>query len=261
MNNDFVDAKWMWDRATELDIPLMAGSSLPLSWRRPWLEYDKGVQLDEVLALSYGSIEAYGYHALETLQCMAERRAGGETGVTSVQCLEGDDVWRARDRGEWSQDLAAAVLSVSEHTRGDDPEECGKPAVFLLRYADGLRAAVLRLEGYVQEFAYAARRGDGTLDAVEFYLQNEGPFAHFGYLCRNIERFFNSGVAPYPPARTLLTTGAIDAAMISRHEGHRVVDTPYLDIGYESYDELPLRPMGERPAGACLDPQAPDLPA
>jgi hypothetical protein len=258
---DFVDAKWMWDRATELDIPLMAGSSLPLSWRRPWLEYDKGVQLDEVLALSYGSIEAYGYHALETLQCMAERRAGGETGVTSVQCLEGDDVWRARDRGEWSQDLAAAVLSVSEHTRGDDPEECGKPAVFLLRYADGLRAAVLHLEGYVQEFAYAARRGDGTLDAVEFYLQNEGPFAHFGYLCRNIERFFNSGVAPYPPARTLLTTGAIDAAMISRHEGHRVVDTPYLDIGYESYDELPLRPMGERPAGACLDPQAPDLPA
>ena len=255
------DAAWMWARKQELDIPLMAGSSLPLSWRQPWLEYDKGgVELDEVLSLSYGSLEAYGYHALETLQCMVERRAGGETGVVSVQCLEGDEVWRARDRGEWSADLAAKVLEVSEHTNGDDPEACEKPAVFLVRYADGLKAAVLHLEGYVQEFAYAARRRDGTVEGCEFFLQNEGPFAHFGYLCRNIEDFFKSGVPPYPVQRTLLTTGVIDAAMNSRFEDHRVVDTPWLDIRYESYDALPRRPRGERPAGACLDPQAPDLP-
>ena len=89
----WADAAWMWARKEELGIPLMAGSSLPLCWRRPWLEYDKGgVELEEVMSLSYGSVEAYGYHALETLQCMAERRAGGETGVVSVQCLEGDDV-------------------------------------------------------------------------------------------------------------------------------------------------------------------------
>ncbi len=98
---DWHDAAWMWARKQELGIPLMAGSSLPLSWRQPWLEYDRGtVELDEVLALSYGSVEAYGYHALETLQCMVERRRGGETGVLSVQCLEGDEVWRARDRGD-----------------------------------------------------------------------------------------------------------------------------------------------------------------
>ena len=58
-----------------------------------------------------------------------------------------------------------------------------------------------------------------------------------------------------------LTTGVIDAAMISRNEDHRVVDTPYLNIIYESYDRMPLRPRGERPVGACLDPAAPDLPA
>ena len=125
----------------------------------------------------------------------------------------------------------------------------------------GLRASVLHLQGYVQEFAYAARRRDGTVEGCEFYLQNDGPFSHFGYLTRNIEQFFITGVPPYPCERTLLTTGVIDAAMISRHEDHRVVETPQLNIRYESYAEMPLRPRGERPSGPCLDPATPDLPA
>ncbi|MEE2658242.1 MAG: hypothetical protein VX733_07040 [Candidatus Latescibacterota bacterium] len=257
---EFGDARKMWARAEELGIPLMAGSSLPLSWRNPWLEYDKGgVELSEALALSYGGVEAYGYHALETMQCMVERRAGHETGVISVQCLQGNEVWRARDQGEWPGDLAQAALISSEHRNGDDPEECENPSVFLVRYADGLRGTVLHLDGYVQEFAYAARRADGTLDATEFFIQNEGPFAHFSYLCRNVERFFQTGVAPYPPERTLLTTGIINAVMNSRHECGAVVETPWLDVIYESYDEMPHRPRGARPTGACLDPQASDI--
>ena len=98
------------------------------------------------------------------------------------------------------------------------------------------------------------------MQATEFYLQNEGPFAHFGYLCRNIQQFFKTGQAPYPPERTLLTTGVIDAAMISRHEGHRRVETPYLDI---DLSVLTTRcrsdHRGTRPSGACIDPQSPDI--
>ena len=63
----------------------MAGSSLPLCWRNPYLEYDNGTNVEEALSIGYGGIEAYGYHALETLQCMIERRKGGETGVVAVQ--------------------------------------------------------------------------------------------------------------------------------------------------------------------------------
>ena len=283
---DFADARWMWDRAAEMKIPLMAGSSLPVCWRRPWIDYEKGVELKEALSIGYGGIEAYGYHALETLQCMVERRGAGETGVVSVQCLEGDEVWRSRDRGEWSGELAeAAVDAIQNKPEGPMEDLCVEPAVFLVKRADGLRTSTLMLNGYVQDFAYAGklaapaksagpRLGNGgregatganavdelpIVHGVEFYLQNEGPFAHFSYLCRNVQRFFQTGTAPYSPARTLLTTGVTDAMMISRYEGHRVVDTPYLDISYESYDEAPFRPGKERPQGASVDPAAADI--
>src|ERR1051326_731236 len=34
------DAKWMYERARQLGIPFMAGSSLPFGWRSPWLELE-----------------------------------------------------------------------------------------------------------------------------------------------------------------------------------------------------------------------------
>ena len=136
------------------------------------------------------------------------------------------------------------------------------PAVFLVEHADGLRTATVMLSGYVNQFAYAGQVRGGPcagVHGIEFHLQEGGPFSHFSYLCRNIQKFFRTGVAPSPTERTLLTTGIIDAAMISRHEDHRLVETPYLDIAYESYRELPARPGGSRPSGACIDPKAPDI--
>ena len=35
------DGLWMWNRAKELDIPLFAGSSLVVCYRRPFLEHPK----------------------------------------------------------------------------------------------------------------------------------------------------------------------------------------------------------------------------
>jgi len=256
---DFRDAQWMWDRAAELGIPLMAGSSLPLSWRSPWLEHQKETPIEEALAVGYGGIEAYGYHTIETLQCMVERRKGGETGVVSVQCLEGDEVWKARDKGLWAADLAdAACAAIADKPEGKMEDHTTEPALFLIEHVDGLKSAILMLNGYVHDWSYAARI-DGQIQATEFYLQNEGPFSHFGYLSRNVQQFFQTGKAPYPPERTLLVTGVIDAAMNSRFEDHRLIETPYLNIPYQSYDKMPIRPKGTRPIGVCLDPDAPDI--
>ena len=62
---DFADARWVWDRAAQLGIPLMAGSCLPLAWRSPWLEHELETPIDAAVAVGYGGIEAYGYHTLE----------------------------------------------------------------------------------------------------------------------------------------------------------------------------------------------------
>jgi hypothetical protein len=190
---------------------------------------------------------------------MIERRQGGETGVVSVQCLEGDDAWRARDKGLWSQELAeAACAPIENKPDGAMEAHAKKPAVFLMEHKDGLRTAALMLNGYVGDWAYAGRV-DGQVHGTEFFLQPDGPGASFGYLSRNIQQFFQTGKAPYPPERTLLTTGITDAMMISRYEGHRVVETPHLDIAYTSYDEMPIRPSASRPTGASIDRNAPDV--
>jgi hypothetical protein len=49
----------------------------------------------------------------------------------------------------------------------------------------------------------------------------------FSYLGLNIERMFLTNEPQYPVERTLLVTGALDALMRSRHDGHeRCVRTP-----------------------------------
>src|SRR5262249_46325930 len=95
------DAKWMYDQSKELGFPMMAGSSVPVSWRRPDLRPELGVVWESALSLGYGHFESYGFHTLEGLQVMAERRKGGETGVKAVQCLEGKDAWAAAKEGRW----------------------------------------------------------------------------------------------------------------------------------------------------------------
>src|SRR3954451_10103523 len=82
-------AKHMWRTIRELKIPWMAGSSLPYARFEPIVELPRGKKLDHVVAVGYGGMESYGFHALETGQFVVEQRAGGETGVRSVQCLQG----------------------------------------------------------------------------------------------------------------------------------------------------------------------------
>src|SRR5258708_34792583 len=98
----------------------MAGSSLPVTWRRPELELKLGTPVEEGLVAGYGPIEVYGFHALEALQAMIERRVGGETGVKAVTCLTGNDVWKAGDSGLWSWDLLEAALGRSETVNPGD---------------------------------------------------------------------------------------------------------------------------------------------
>ena len=201
------DAIWMYERANALNVPFMAGSSLPLGWRKPFLEHPLDTALDAAVGIGYGGVESYGFHALETLQCMIERREGGESGVVAIQCLEGDSVWAAGEAGKWSLELAEAACAQIEN-RPDSTfiEGCPNPTAFLLEHSDGFQSTVLMLNGYVSDFAYSAKVGS-TIEATEVYLQNGPPHCHFSYLSLNIEEMFVTGEPQYPVERTLLVTG------------------------------------------------------
>ena len=74
----------------------MAGSSIPLTIRNPAVEPALETPITEAVALGFGAPDAYGFHTLEGLQCMVERRQGGETGIASVQFFEGNALNLAR---------------------------------------------------------------------------------------------------------------------------------------------------------------------
>ena len=243
------DARWMYDRAKAMKVPFMAGSSLPLAWRNPWIEYELETPVEEAISVASGPLESYGFHDLETLQCMVERRRGGETGIAAVQCLEGEDVWKAGDEGLWSRSLAeTACASIENKEEGAMEVHCENPVAFLIEYADGFRAASLMLNGYIRGWGYAGRV-DGQVQGMEVHTPRD-PSGHFSYLGLNIQEMFLTGKPQYPVERTLLITGALDALMESRYQGHLRMETPHLNVAYRSYEKMPMRPTNPRPLKA-----------
>ena len=231
------DARWMYDRAADLDIPFMAGSSLPVTGRTPELDHETGAPIDEALVLGHfhaypNGLDSYGFHGLEALQCMVERRRGGETGIAAVRCIEGRAVWDAAERGLWPRNLAAEAESrIADVEPGRMEDNCVRPALFELEYADGLRAFTLMLDRHIKGFAYAARVNNQTVSTGFHTIGSHGgePFTAQGLA---VQEMFLTGHPQYPVERTLLTTGAHAALMDSRHLGGIRIETPWLTVGY-----------------------------
>jgi len=231
-------ARQMYNWSRELKFPLMAGSSIPLTVRTPPLEIPQDAEFEHVLAVGYGDIDAYGFHTLETLQCMAERRAGGETGVAAVQLLEGEAVWRWRDsrEGRWSIPLLESALATTPKTKPGPPEQnARRPVLFLLEYRDGLQAAAYLLNGHTSGFLFAGKlKGRPEPVATHCgFLEGGRPLVHFDGLVHCIEEMFMTGKALYPVERTLLTSGMLSFLFESRYQKKRI-ETPELNISYRA---------------------------
>src|SRR5437588_3649032 len=115
LSYSFEKAKWMVDASKRLRFPMLAGSSLPVTWRLPDIELPLGCEIEDALMVGEGGSDPMDYHALEAMQCMIERRKGGETGVKAVQMIEGDAVWNDR---RWSKELLTSALSRSDSPQG-----------------------------------------------------------------------------------------------------------------------------------------------
>lgn len=235
------DAKQMYDTARELQIPFMAGSSVPLMWRQPSETIPMESEITEAFALGDGGLEVHGFHALEGMQCLMERRRGGETGVKSVQAVKGDGIWQAEKAGLWSKSLFNAVLEVAPtpyNGRVARPKEMDKDTVFyLIEYRDGTKATIAMNTKLSHEFACAASiRGREKPFAVTFLAQEGPPYGHFETLLKAVQQMMQTLIPAYPVERTLLTTGILDAALHSLADKSTRLETPHLAISYEPVD-------------------------
>lgn len=231
----WADALHMYRTAKEMQFPFMAGSSLPVTWREPDLVLPLECEIESAISIGYGGLESYGFHALETLQCMIERRRGGEAGLKSVQTVSGKNIWKAQQDGRWSRELFDAALeTLPNNGKGDRTALLEKSAkFFLLEHRDGLRSSVAMANGLAREFGFAVKlRGQKKPLATWFRLQDAKPYGHFAFLVKAFDKMVHTGQPPYPIERTLLTTGALDAAMHSHAADGKRIETPEMKIAY-----------------------------
>lgn len=253
LSYNWANAKHMYDTAREMKFPMLAGSSVPVSWRVPEISLDRGCKLREAIGIGYGGLEAYGFHALEGLQTFVERRGSGETGVVRVETVTGEAIWETARAGRWSKELFEAALDVApRYKQGDVDKLLAKSAAWMLiEYKDGLRAAIAMAVGATDKFAFATKlEGAAKPLATHLALQEGFPTLHFANLLRAIDELVHTGKSPYPVERTLLTTGVLHAAMQSAAQA-KAIETPHLNIAYEPTD-WPYTP-GKPPASVRPD--------
>lgn len=248
-------AKEMYDTSRSMGFPFMAGSSLPVTWRTPSVEMPQGARVHEALCVCYGGVDSYDFHGLETIQCMVERRPGGENGVKWVQAYRGENFWKAYQERVWPHELMEAALCRS-HTLTparpgfndvfptfEDMKRLTKdPVAYHYEHHDGLKCTMLLMDGLVRDFNFAAKiEGRAEPFSTQMYLpmpDGRTTLANFfSPLVNNIEKMFLTGRPTYPVERTLLTTGLTAAGVESLYRNQVHYDTPHLNISYQPTKE------------------------
>ncbi|MBM3993887.1 MAG: hypothetical protein FJ303_07015 [Planctomycetes bacterium] len=252
-NDKHLSYRWDWSRemydvCRQHRIPFMAGSSVPLAQRRPAFDMPANAVVEEAVSIHGGPFEIYDFHGLEVLQAFVESRRGGETGIRAIEFLPREPLFAAARQGRWSLDLARAAMraefgdNVPDITR---PIGGVEPWGILVTYRDGTKGVVLKLGSSGTRWNFACKlAGERTPRVTSHYV---GPWRNrclFMALSNAIQTFIGRREAVYPVERTLLTTGALAAAVQSRAAGE-AVETPQLEIAYQPRDFSALRETGE----------------
>ncbi len=234
LSYDWRKARQMYQWSRQLKFPLMAGSSVPVTFRRPEYDPPLNIELESALSIGGGWIADGGiFHIFETLQAFVERRKGGESGIRSVQLLKGDEVWKAEKQGLWRRDLLDAALARQQKPSGKKPED-GTAVLGLIEYRDGFKAATLALAN-VSEYIVAVKPKGAPPQSTLCYIPIENS-NNFSMLVHGITQMIATGKPAIDVRRTLLVSGALAALMESGHQNGKRLETPDLKIAYHAPD-------------------------
>lgn len=254
LSTNWNECREMVADSKRLGFPFYAGSSLPVTWRHPAFELPLNTPLVESVCVGYGGVDSYDFHALETAQCISERRAGGEVGIRSVQALKGDKLWAMLDTEER---VRTRALFVSALCRSHNlPVDNGFPTApvtyewarqalpdttaYLIQHLDGFHTTIFLTD--IRDFNYAGMRADnGEIVGCQMYLPMPGHSAttadFFTPLCQHVENMILEGKTPYPVERTLLTSGMVIGGVESLFAGGEPYVTDDMDVQYTAPDQ------------------------
>ncbi len=231
--------------AAARQVALASGTTLPTTWRLPQVDLPDRAVVAEALIVVQSPSPLAEFHALDGLLPVLERRAGGERGVRQVKFLAGRELWRAGDRREWSWPLLSAALSRSDSPQGDAildgrtqdlvglglvPKLASNPRGWLLEHTDGVRTALLVLDGVVEDFNFAVRLADGSNLSAQLFRAPAPAQEHYSQLAATLEDFFRTGMQPWPASRSLLTAGLLDACRQTAAQPGVLLRTPELSL-------------------------------
>jgi hypothetical protein len=254
LSTDWGQCVEMVNDSRRLQFPFLAGSSLPVTRRMPAIDMPYDTPLKESVCVAYGGVDSYDFHALETTQCMSERRQGGEVGIVNIRALRGAAMWEYLDQDarKETRDLMVASLTRSHNL----PVEGGYPTErvtydwakrsmpeaigYFIEHRDGFRTSIFLTKN--RDFNYAGLRSDnGEIISCQMYLPMPGHGSttadFFNPLVRHIETLVMEERSPYPIERTLLTSGMVIGGVDSLHAGGKLIETPDMKIEYKAPSE------------------------
>jgi hypothetical protein len=260
------DAKWMFDKSRELDFPLTGGSSIPIYYRKPEIDFAPDTPLKNGLVIGDMADEGASFHCIDVLQSFMDRRKGGETGVKSVQSIRGPEVWKWVEANSWANNLMEAVRKDFDLPQGYF-QQAGQqvtrpgaksrgprqPNVCIVEYNDGTKAASISGHGVGWTFAGEIEgQKDPTIISM---LDWPGPVSQYHAANAHehwLIEMMLTRKEPFNAERLLVATGIVNHYMDSNWQDGRysavgrVVETPYMDMKYQS-THGPLFNTGQRP--------------
>jgi hypothetical protein len=215
---DVLRAQQFVSLADSRQLTVASGTSVATALRLPDVDVVDGTPLTEALIVVQGMAPAAELSGFEGLLPIIARRPGGETGLKAVRYVIGRQFWRVVAERSWLWPLLAAAISRSNTAQGDGVRDgrtqdlVGKglvkklahnPRGWILEHRDGLRSAILVLDGVVADANFAVRARDGAMISAQWYRPPGPNRCEFDSLVGVLEDFFRTARRPWPLERSV----------------------------------------------------------
>jgi hypothetical protein len=207
----------MIEAAKRRGVPMLSGTVAATALQLPTM---KPMRPREALVVVQGMRPTAELAALDGLIPLLKNPKP----VKMARLLEGEAVWAAAEKKEWSWGLLRAALSRSDSPQGNAildgrvediaglglvPKLAKNPRAWLLEHEDGLRTTILVLDGVIGDTVAAVREG-GRIFSTQLFRTPSPMREDFSRLAAVIEDFFATRKAPWGVERMKVVASVLE---------------------------------------------------